>query len=92
MASGLPVLATEVGGNSNWWRPTAAGAFLRAGRRARARPMLADYVGDPVLTQRHAQQARRRAVECFGLGAMVSSYQSVYERLCGTAAEAVVTH
>jgi sugar transferase (PEP-CTERM/EpsH1 system associated) len=91
MASGLPVLATRVGGNSELVESDRTGRFFSPGDVALLTRLLADYVRDRALAQRHARGGRQRAVEQFGLDTMVDRYQSVYETLCGTAPLALAT-
>jgi len=81
MASGLPVVATDVGGNSElvvdgetgWLVPPQDPVAL-AGAMAR----LAD---DASMRQRMAAAARARAVSEFSLEAMVSAYQGMYDNM-----------
>jgi sugar transferase (PEP-CTERM/EpsH1 system associated) len=81
MASGLPVVATRVGGNpevvdegrTGWLVPPADPEALAAA--------LARYVDDPGLVTSHGHAARTRIVRDFSLAAMVRGYQQVYDSI-----------
>ena len=85
MASGLPVVATAVGGNLELIDDGRSGRLFAPQDVPTLTRLLADYTGDAQLRQRHAKAAREAAVQRFGLGAMVGSYQALYERLAGPA-------
>jgi sugar transferase (PEP-CTERM/EpsH1 system associated) len=85
MASGLPVIATAVGGNVELIDEGRTGRLFAPQDVPALTRLLADYVVDAQLRRQHAQAARETAVERFGLAAMVSSYLALYERLAGTA-------
>jgi len=88
MASGLPVVATNVGGNveivddGRWGRRFESGNVLQLAH------ILGEYVRDPGMRSVHAAAARRAAVERFSLDTMVAQYRAIYEarlsheRLC----------
>jgi sugar transferase (PEP-CTERM/EpsH1 system associated) len=79
MASRLPVLATARGGNVELVEEGQNGRLFEPGDVPALTRLLADYLDDPVRRRAHADTARRRALERFSLGAMVASYQAVYE-------------
>lgn len=81
MASSVPVIATAVGGNLELVEDNVNGRLFSPGDSAALSRLLLDYVLDPSLRQTHGQAARAIAVERFSLGAMVSSYTAVYDRL-----------
>jgi sugar transferase (PEP-CTERM/EpsH1 system associated) len=85
MACGLPVLASAVGGNPELVEAERNGRLFAPGDVQALTRLLADYLVDPELARQHAHQARVRVVEHFGLDAMVSRYQAVYEQLCSAA-------
>lgn len=79
MATGLPVLATDVGGNPELVQEGRTGRLFEprdAGALAR---LLSDYVTKATLRQTHARNAREVAVEQFSLDTMVEKYESVYK-------------
>jgi sugar transferase (PEP-CTERM/EpsH1 system associated) len=81
MACGLPVVATDVGGNPDLVVPGETGSLLPAGDVDRLAGVLADYVTDADRRIREGAAARRRVESGFTLDAMVSDYRSVYDRV-----------
>jgi sugar transferase (PEP-CTERM/EpsH1 system associated) len=81
MASGLPVIATRVGGNPELVFEGKTGALVPAGDpEAMARAILA-YARDPEQA-RAAGQAGRVAIERrFSMKAMMEAYRGLYDRL-----------
>lgn len=83
MASGLAVVATNVGGNPELVVDGETGALVpRADARALAQA-LKRYAEDPALLARHGCTARERCERDFGLTAMVHRYLDVYDELLG---------
>jgi sugar transferase (PEP-CTERM/EpsH1 system associated) len=78
MACGLPVLATEVGGNGELVLPGTTGALVPAARPAALAQVLGDWAADPQQLPPLAQAARQRVERQFSLQAMVSAYDGVY--------------
>lgn len=81
LASGVPVVATRVGGNPELVAPGEVGALVAPGDPEALAAELAAYVGAPERRQREARAARERAVEHFSMEAMVTAYLGVYDRL-----------
>ena len=81
MATGLPVIATRVGGNVELVRDGEGGALFEVGDAAALKRLLAGYLVDPGSRRRHGQRSRQLAVESFSLKAMVEGYRGAYERL-----------
>lgn len=81
MASGLPVVATRVGGNPELVAHGETGTLVRPGRVEALAAAMQAYVDQPALIARHGQAGRRRAEQRFSLGAMVAGYLSVYDQL-----------
>jgi len=81
MASGVPVLATAAGGNTELVEDNVNGRLFSPGDSDALSRLLLDYVLDPSLRLAHGQAARAIAVERFSLDAMVSSHAAVYDRL-----------
>lgn len=81
MASGLPVVATAVGGNAELLGDGASGRLVPpADPQAMAQALLADF-RDPEAARRRGRQARQEAERRFSLDAMVSAYGELYARL-----------
>ena len=81
MASGLPVIATAVGGNAELVVPRGTGALVPAadpGAMARA---LMCYAADAALRHEHGAAGRQRVEQGFSLDAMVARYTALYEGL-----------
>jgi sugar transferase (PEP-CTERM/EpsH1 system associated) len=81
MASGLPVVATNVGGNPELVEADVTGALVpRADADSMARAMKL-YVEAPELRRRHGAEARRAAELRFGMEPMVNAYMRVYDKM-----------
>jgi len=81
LASGLPVVATSVGGNPELVDDGATGRLVPAGDVATLARTIGEYASDAVLRRRHGEAARRAAVERFSLATMVEQYRAVYDHL-----------
>jgi sugar transferase (PEP-CTERM/EpsH1 system associated) len=85
MATGLPVIATRVGGNSELVESGMTGTLVeRANSEALAHAILA-YFNDRATARRHAKAALRVTESRFSLTKMVSDYVSTYERALAAA-------
>lgn len=78
MASGLPVLATRVGGNADIVLEGRTGTIIPAGDRSALTRAILDYARDPVLRLAHGREGRLRAVSQFSLDAMIRAYAEFY--------------
>jgi len=83
MASGLPVIASCVGGNGELVANGETGQLFAARDVPGLIASLERYVDDAPLRLRHAAAARRRAEQHFSLDAMVASYLALYQCLAG---------
>jgi glycosyltransferase involved in cell wall biosynthesis len=81
MATGLPVIATDVGGNPDLVQPHETGKLVPPAEPAVLARALADYVMDPAERRRAGQAGRARVQRRFSLTAMVQGYLHVYERM-----------
>ena len=81
MASGLPVLATAVGGNPELIEPGVTGTLVpRNDAESMARAMHA-YVESAELCRRQGSEARRTVERRFRMEGMVNAYMAVYDQL-----------
>jgi sugar transferase (PEP-CTERM/EpsH1 system associated) len=82
MATGLPIVATAVGGNVEIVDDGKTGHLFAPGDVESLSRFLADYIAGPQLRDAHARAARRVAVDRFGLDTMVDQYDAIYTALC----------
>lgn len=82
MASGLPVVATDTGGNPELVKNGEHGAIVPVADPQAMATALEHYVVDEDMRLQHAKQARLVAELRFSLEAMMQSYLDVYEELC----------
>jgi sugar transferase (PEP-CTERM/EpsH1 system associated) len=81
MASGLPVIATRVGGNAELMEPDMTGRLVPAAdSQALARAVLA-YFAEPALARRHGRAGRNLVERRFSLDRMVMQYHELYSRV-----------
>jgi sugar transferase (PEP-CTERM/EpsH1 system associated) len=81
MATGLPVLATAVGGNPELVQEGETGMLVpRDDPESMARALRA-YAESAELCRRHGTEARRAVETKFGMEAMVNAYMKVYDTL-----------
>ena len=81
MATGLPVVATSVGGNPELIEANRTGQLVpRSDPEAMAQAMLR-YYADPAACRDQGQAARRKAEREFSITAMVNNYMNLYERM-----------
>ena len=83
MASSLPVIATDVGGNPDLVQPGITGSLVPAGDPRALTKALRAYVTDPDRCAREGLMARVRAEKHFSMEAMVRGYMNVYARVLG---------
>jgi len=81
MATGLPVLATDVGGNPELVADGVTGTLVAANDAEAMAQHILGYWQHPEKLSRHGDNGRQRAVTEFSLPAMVARYQAVYGSL-----------
>lgn len=81
MASGLPTLATAVGGNTELVAEAEGGGLFTPGDVQALAARIAAYVADPALRSRDGALSRARAEREFSLQRMVTRYEDLYRRL-----------
>jgi sugar transferase (PEP-CTERM/EpsH1 system associated) len=81
MASGLPVIATRVGGNAELVDAPTTGELFAAGDAAALAGHMLAALDDPARIAAQGASGRRRIEQRFSLDAMVSAYESMYDRM-----------
>ncbi len=81
MASGLPVVATEVGGNAELVDQGHTGHLVPAQRPETMADALLFYFQDRLRARVHGDRGRARVMERFSMEHMVTAYATLYERL-----------
>lgn len=84
MASGLPVVATAVGGTPDLVEDGVTGRLVASDDEVAMARAIAALYADPDMAGRYAQTARARSLSRFGLDAMVQAYATLF---AGAAAE-----
>lgn len=84
MATGLPVVATRVGGNPELVADGATGRLVPAADPQALVMALRGYVEDPASRRAHGAAGRRRAERQFSLEAMVNDYLAAYDAVLGS--------
>lgn len=80
MASGLPVVATAVGGNPELVSEDNTGMLVPSADPEKLAAAIRKYVLDPKVGKRHGRAARIAAEQRFGLDVMVNKYMELYDR------------
>lgn len=83
MASGLPVVATEVGGNPELVLQGETGLLVPPADPPALARALATYASGEEARTRHGEAARRRVLERFALEVMVRHYVKLYDSVLG---------
>ena len=81
MASGLPVVATDVGGNAELVAHGETGTIVPADDADALAEALLAFARDADAAHAAGRAARARAERLFSLDAMVAQYAALYERL-----------
>jgi glycosyltransferase involved in cell wall biosynthesis len=81
MATGLPVLATAVGGNSELVEDGVTGRLFAPGDAEALAGLMTRYLSDPGQGVALGKAARVRVLERFSLGSMVDRYADLYDCL-----------
>jgi glycosyltransferase involved in cell wall biosynthesis len=83
MLLGVPVIATEIGGNCELVEPGATGYLVPVGDDAALAVAIAHVLRNDDERRSVASRAQRVAESRFSLGRMVSDYESLYDALLG---------
>jgi sugar transferase (PEP-CTERM/EpsH1 system associated) len=81
MATGLPIVATRVGGNQELVEEGRSALLVPAGDAKAMAAAIAVYVDDAVKCARHGAAGRDAVEARFSMDAMVSAYVAVYDRM-----------
>ena len=84
MATGLPIVATRVGGNPELVDDGVTGRLVPAADSEAMATAILAYLDDSVTARQHALAARQAAVQRFSLDRMVRDYLSLYDGLLRT--------
>jgi glycosyltransferase involved in cell wall biosynthesis len=84
MATGLPCVASDIGGNQDLLGTGGAGVLLPPGEPGRWAVTLVDLLRNPERRRALGQAARRRVLEEFALERVVARYVALYRRLLET--------
>ncbi len=79
MACGLPVVATDVGGNAELVVENETGRLVPARDPESLALAIQEYVDNPERMRAHGTAGRRRIEEQFSMEAMVTAYLAVYD-------------
>lgn len=83
MASGLPVVATRVGGNPELVTEGENGALVSAANQDELAQALLRYYRNREMAKAHGQTSRVMVESHFSIPAMVNSYMTVYGKVLG---------
>jgi sugar transferase (PEP-CTERM/EpsH1 system associated) len=79
MASGLPVVATNVGGNVELVVDGETGAIFGSGDYVHLSALLSEYATAPKIMAAQGRSARKRVEERFSLSRMMREYERLYQ-------------
>jgi sugar transferase (PEP-CTERM/EpsH1 system associated) len=83
LASGLPVIATAVGGNLELVEDGVNGMLVKPRDPEDMAQALLGYLHSPARIAEHGQQARMHAEQRFSIPAMAEAYAAVYDKTLG---------
>jgi len=81
MATGLPVIATRVGGNPELVDENTSGLLVTAENAGALAQALGQYIKQPTLVKQHGEAGLKRIHNHFSLQAMLENYAGVYNAL-----------
>ena len=81
MATGLPVIATNVGGNPELVKDGETGLLVPPSNPEKMATALYGLISDPEKRQQQGENSHQRVLEHFSIQAMVNKYTKVYDSL-----------
>ena len=81
MATGLPVVATAVGGNPELVVDGETGSLVPSQDPKAMADAIECYINDPAMLKRHGSAGRKRVEASFSMEAMMNNYLAVYGEL-----------
>ena len=84
MATGIPVIATNVGGNPELVDDGETGFLVPASDPRTLALVIERYLHDPEMIKRHGRNGREKAEQQYSLHAMVDRYLATYDDLIGS--------
>jgi len=89
MASGVPVVATRVGGNPELVGDGRTGRLVPSSEPVMMAGAIRGYLSNPEQRLLHGQAGRAKTEACFSIDAMVNGYLSVYDAVLRNKTEVV---
>ena len=80
MATGLPIIASDTGGNADLVARNCNGFLFPVGDVPSLTGAIRHYLSDEALRKAHASESRRRAARQFGISLMADRYADLYLR------------
>ncbi len=84
MSTGLPIVATDTGGNPELVQPGFNGTLVPPSDGTALEAALQTYASDPDLRWRHGQASRQRVMENFSINTMIDRYRILYQSAMAT--------
>ncbi len=81
MATSLPVIATDVGGNAELVIPDTTGYLVEVNNTELLAETMLTYISKPSLIQQHGEAGRKRIEENFSLIKMIQQYEQLYQKV-----------
>jgi len=81
MASSLPVIASNVGGNSELVQHNKTGFIVPVNDINTLKNTMKKYLDDPELVSQQGQTGRKRVEDHFSLSGMINHYENVYQKV-----------